>query len=90
MKTLWFKQIYQAPILSGEKTDTVRRVNCKLRPGDTVGFSIGPRPPFAHAYILEREEIKLAELPEEHRAQVAKLYGESGDLCRLTFRLVAA
>lgn len=87
---LWFKQIYVAPILSGEKTDTIRNAGkCKLQAGDVVTFSVGPRPAFATAKILTRENIALNELTPERREQVATLYDADGDFCRLTFRLVS-
>jgi len=88
MKTLWFKQIYMTPILSGEKTDTIRRRSCKLRAGNVVAFTVGPRPPFARAEILTREDIDLVDLAESRAAQVITLYDNREPLCRLTFRLL--
>jgi hypothetical protein len=86
--TLWFKGCYKQPIVRREKIDTIRPTSCRCQPGDIVNFSVGPRPAFARAEILTREDIRLADLAPERRAQVEKLYAVDGDFCRLTFRLL--
>lgn len=90
MKTLWFKQCYVSPILSGEKTDTVRRESGRLpNEGDIVALTVGPRPAFCTAKITRRAQINLAALPEKRRAEVLGIYvNETGPMARLTFRVI--
>lgn len=90
MKTLWFKQCYVSPILSGEKTDTIRRDSDRLPvPGEIVAFSVGPRPAFCRVKIVKRELIDLAQLKNARRREVLGIYAdESGPMARLTFRVL--
>lgn len=76
MRALWFKQRYVAPILAGEKTDTIRQ-RTALRVGDRVPLTVGPRPPFAHAEILAVEH--LADVAPARRAEAEALVGPLGD-----------
>ena len=90
MKNLWFKQCYVAPILSGEKPDTIRRDSDRLpAAGESVSFSVGPRPPFAVAEIVKRELIDLSALTEARRREVLGIYSdEPGPFARLTFQVL--
>lgn len=89
MKTLWFKSEFVTPILSGEKRDTIRPESTRLpHVGDTVAFSVGPRPPFAQATIVRIESVKVDELPESrHRALARCAIDARKPLVRLTFSL---
>lgn len=90
MKTLWFKQCYVAPILAGEKIDTIRRESNRLpNVGDQVALTVGPRPAFGAAEIVQRELIDLESLTETRRREVLGIYAdETGPMTRLTFRLL--
>lgn len=87
MKTLWFKNCFVAPILSGEKCDTIRRPSRRLPAvGETVALTVGPRPPFAYASIIAVESIE--DLSKDRAAQVVACLGEStGPLVRVSFIL---
>ena len=85
---LWFKQIYVPAILAGDKTDTIRRPDCRpLRVGQAVVLCVGPRPPFAEAVITAFEQIPAASLPPDRLAAVRSYYGESLTYTRIQFRL---
>jgi hypothetical protein len=88
MRSLWFKQRYVAPILAGEKRDTVR-LRTRLAAGDVIGLSVGPRTPFATAEILSVERVTLADLMPERAAEVAALVGEAEYFVRIRFRVLA-
>lgn len=93
MKTLWFKGEFVSPILSGAKTDTVRRPSTRLpQIGESVAFAVGPRPAFAHATIIGCERITVKGLPVGRRKALRALYGDSvlspEGLVLLQFRLV--
>jgi hypothetical protein len=87
MKTLWFKSCYAPDILAGRKIDTIRKMSNRLpRVGETVAFTVGPRPPFARATITNVEHV--SELPEWRKKQVVDIYGEiPADAVRLVFQL---
>jgi len=71
MKTLWFKGKYVHPILSGSKTDTVRKNSNRLpNEGEQVKLTVGPRPAFAIAVVDSIESAN--ELPEWRRKQVVE------------------
>lgn len=77
-------------ILSGAKSDTIRKASKRLPGiGEVVTLCVGPRPAFAHALIVKIEPIDPRKLPKWRRDQVLGCYaGMSGTFCRLSFRLV--
>ena len=89
MKTLWFKSEFVPDILAGRKTDTIRRASSRLPvAGDIVAFSVGPRPAFAIAVILEVLPVAPAEIASERLQTLARCgTGTDGPLDRLTFAL---
>ena len=90
MKTLWFKSEFVAPILSGDKCDTIRKPSNRLPGvGDEVAFSVGPRRPFARAIITTVELIDPAsDVASSRAAQVARCYGSlGGQMARIRFRI---
>jgi hypothetical protein len=85
---LFFKAIYRAPILSGEKTDTIRMPKRLPRVGSVVQACVGPSRIFASLRILEAAPI--ASLTPERAAQVLACYPDiTPDMVRLRFELVA-
>jgi hypothetical protein len=83
---LFFKAIYRDSILSGEKTDTIRRPIRIPVVGSIVKACVGPSRIFAHLRILEVAPI--ASLSEERRAQVLACYPDiAPDMVRLRFEL---
>lgn len=83
---LWFKHIYVADILSGIKTDTIRRASPRLpKAGDQVMFSVGPRPPFARALIVSITAVDG--MTRDRQAQVNACLGDTSnhDLVCLEF-----
>jgi hypothetical protein len=85
---LFFKAIYRDPILSGEKTDTIRRPVRLPRVGSLVKACVGPSRIFATLRILEVAPI--ASLSAERASQVLACYPEvTADMVRLRFELVA-
>jgi len=90
MKTLWFRGCFRAAILRGEKTDTIR-MTCRLREGEHVALSVGPRPAFARARVTRITRVTLADLCAERRAQVLACYPDLGPAAlvwRIEFELV--
>jgi len=78
MKTIWFKKRYVHDICVGTKTDTIRRPNKQTpKPGETIAFSVGPRPPFAKAFV--ESVTSVAELTLERRRDVEDCLGEVPD-----------
>lgn len=89
MRSLWFKQRYLAPILAGEKTDTVRGLNCRPpKVGELIGLAVGPRPAFAAAVVTAVQEVDAADLDPERRAAVAGMCSESRRYLRIAFRVL--
>jgi len=89
MRNLWFRGCFRAAILRGEKTDTIR-LTCRLREGERVALSVGPRPPFARARITRTSSVALAALSPERRAQVLACYpglGSATPVWRIEFEL---
>lgn len=86
MKALWFKSEFVAPILAGEKRDTVRVASSRL-PGvdEVVRLTVGPWPPFAHARIERVEPVNVEELTDDRRAQLATFIDSGKPLLRLIF-----
>lgn len=89
MKTLWFKFEFVAPILSGEKRDTIRAQSTRLpRVGDVVAFSVGPRTPFAQCVIDRIETVTPDDLPQDRSQQLARCaIDATKPLVRLMFSL---
>jgi len=86
--TLWFKQKYVAPILSGEKSDTIRKASSRLPAADNVvSFAVGPRPAFARARVLSVEPIDLDDIEPERRAELLRYYGVEPLVC-IRFELI--
>jgi len=91
MKTLWFKAEFVAPILSGDKRDTIRKPSNRLPSvGDEVAFSVGPRTPFARAVVVAVESIDPSrDVSSSRAAQVAGCYDRlDGHMVRIDFRLI--
>ena len=88
MKTIWFKARYVAPILSGEKIDTIRRHSNRYRAGEIIALTIGPRPPFAVARIVAIEPAAPESLDPERRATINDLLGTEGSLDKITFEVL--
>lgn len=89
MQTMWFKSCYVQQILSGTKTDTIRKTSDYLpKKGDVVGFSVGPRLVFCKARIDNVINIKVSELPRERAAELKALYGEVDNLTQLQFSVL--
>src|SRR5688500_18778746 len=94
MRQLWFKQMFVAPIVAGEKTDTVRKPRDRAgrdvlpKVGETVGLSVGAARPFAEAVVVGREDVRAADLDPQRRALVASMCGGAGELLtRVVFRV---
>lgn len=87
MKTLWFKFEFVAPILSGEKRDTIRVQSTRLpRVGDVVAFSVGSRTPFAQCIVDRIETVTQNDLPQSRSKQLAQCaIDTTKPLVRLTF-----
>lgn len=88
---MWFKQLYVWPILSGEKTDTIR-LAAKRHPkvGVTVDFSVGPRPPFCRARIVAVEPVAIHDLDDDRASQVRATLGHGAldaPLVRIAFEV---
>jgi hypothetical protein len=87
VKSLWFKQQYAADILSGTKTDTIRKRHRDLpKVGDVVTCRVAPRAAFAEVVIVAVEPVRQGELDDEQRRDLALTYGEgSHDIVRVSF-----
>ena len=86
MKSLWFKQIYVEPILSGKKNYTVRK-QAKRNPnkGDIVALTVGPRPAFAKAKIIDKTVFII---PHEMKELYNGLYpGFTGIFEKIVFTI---
>ena len=90
MKMLWFKQIFVGDILSGAKTDTIRRESNRLPAvGETIGLSVGARAPFAMARIVRRRRVQFDRLSEQRRAELGVCYIDPlKRMIRLTFEVL--
>ena len=90
MRSIWFKARYVAPILAGDKTDTVRPVGTRRPPrvGELVGLSVGARAPFAAAIVTAVDQVDAGELDPDRRADVARLCGDAGQYLRIRFRVL--
>ena len=89
MKRLWFKSIYISDILSGVKSETIRKFSLRLPVvGDKVLLSCGPRTPFATVEIVSVDP--LIDLPKDRRISLAKIYPhfETMQMVILRFRLL--
>lgn len=74
MKSLWFKQIYVADILSGVKSDTYRSKRPRFVVGESVAAQVGPRLPFAVLLIESIAEISVDRLSAAKRRELDALY----------------
>ena len=90
MKTLWFKQQYVAPILSGQKVDTIRRAKSLnlFSIGECISASVGPRTPFAILRILGLNAIDIILLAPERQHPLHQLYPGETVLTRISFQVV--
>lgn len=88
---LWFKQRYVESILSGEKTDTIRRRSSRLPvAGQIVSFSVGPRPAFARARVIAVEDVDLSNLSPGRAGQVTELFDPRESFSRIRFELLCS
>ena len=69
---LFFKEIYRNPILTGQKTDTVRGSKRLPRVGQIVKACVGPSRIFADLLIEAIEPV--ASLSEQRASQVRDCY----------------
>jgi uncharacterized protein YqfB (UPF0267 family) len=87
---LFFKEIYRQPILSGEKTDTIRGSKRLPRVGQVMQACVGPSRIFADLVITAVEPI--SQLSTSRAAQVMACY--SGEIppeaVRLSFDVLNA
>ena len=84
---LFFKEIYRNPILSGEKTDTIRLPKRLPAVGSIVQACVGPSRIFARLRITAAESISTLSL--ERAAQVEACYGAlNSSMVRLTFERI--
>ena len=84
---LFFKEIYRAPILAGEKTDTIRLPKRLPRVGSIVQACVGPSRIFARLRITASEPVSA--LSPERAAQVEACYGAlDPTMVRLMFERV--
>lgn len=87
MQTLWFKSRFVASILDGSKRDTIR-ARIRLREDEVVGFSVGPRKPFATAKITKIEKIDPAQLPPQRKSQVEECVELAREMWRINFEII--
>ncbi len=78
MASLWFKKRYVEPILSGQKTSTIRMKKPKVGVGDTVTFHVGPKPSFATVQIQSVEEVAFDDLPPARKDGLRSVYDRHG------------
>lgn len=84
---IFFKAIHRDPILSGEKTDTIRMPKRLPRMGSIVQACVGPSRIFAQLRITGAHPIST--LSPERAAQVEACYGAlDPSMVRLTFERV--
>lgn len=89
MKTLWFQNKYVESILSGEKTETIRKVSIRnnFEVGQQVQFTVGPRPAFAIVEILSCENVAYEEITEKH-ADAIEIYGVYPEYRIIKFKVI--
>ena len=67
MRRLSFKKAYIAPIISGDKTQTLRRPQGKIAVGDELALTcVWGQPPFAIVTVSKVETLPVADLRPEH------------------------
>jgi uncharacterized protein YqfB (UPF0267 family) len=90
MTSIWFQQRFVEAILSGEKTDTIRKIGRRPPPlvGETVAFSVGPRPPFATATVTAVVEIRAKDLSADYCELLRGIYGDFDRLRKISFTLM--
>lgn len=86
--TIWFKGHYVDPILNGEKTNSLRANPPHFAVGDTVNFSVGPRPPFARALITAICNIPWTALTPSEQSSMENLYGSLQSVWRFHFEII--
>lgn len=87
---LGFKQTYIEPILSGEKTDTIRK-DTRLVAGDIVLARCRyDQPPFATLRVLSVRTVTLAEMDPERAAGVAAMYPGTRQFACIAFECLEA
>ena len=85
---LFFKAIYRDPILTGEKTDTIRTNKRVPKVGAIMQACVGPSRIFARVRITAVEP--LGSLTPERARQVEACYGAlDPTMVRLTFERFA-
>jgi hypothetical protein len=62
MPRLTFKRKFEEPILTGRKTTTMRRVSCKVLPGDLCTATGGDQTTFAYLKVLGVRHVRLDQL----------------------------
>lgn len=87
--SLWFKGIYMAPILAGEKTRTLRRPSSRLpQTGAVVRAQVGPRPPFALLEITSVRQLYRSTLDADYQAELEAIYPGQEQFTELQFRVI--
>jgi hypothetical protein len=90
MAMLSFKKVWIEPIMSGEKTDTIRKATALVR-GDIIEAKCEwVKPPFAYLEVTAVEPVAQRDLEPEQRERLAKLYGQGKTLVRIRFRRINA
>jgi len=87
MKSLWFKEKYVKPILSGEKNYTIRKKsNRNPNIGEIITLTVGPRPPFAKVKIIDKTQFLI---PPEMKDVYDNLYPNyTGIFEKIVFTLI--
>ena len=84
MRLLYFKGVYRELILSGSKTDTIRRAKGAPKVGQLLCACVGPSRPFAALLVTSVESV--SDLAPARLAQVRECYGEiPTDSVRISF-----
>ena len=88
MRYLNFKKQFVDDILSGRKTDTIRRNNKRLpKVGEAVIFCVGVSRPFARARITSVKPINFKTLSEARQKIILAIYPNQVDLAMIEFEL---
>jgi hypothetical protein len=90
MKSLWFKQVYVADILSGQKCDTIRKMSAfnKFNPDEPVQLQVGPRKPFAIAFITQVAKLERKYIQKERLTTLDNIYGCTDFFTIIRFKII--
>ena len=90
MKSLWFKQIYVPDILSGQKSDTIRKMSAfsKFNSDEHIQLQVGPRKPFAIAFITQVAKLERKSIEKERLNTLDKIYGATDFFTIIRFKII--